>query len=37
MTVDGATNKYAKRQAEDCAWYLLATIYGEDHPKNRIS
>jgi uncharacterized protein YjbI with pentapeptide repeats len=36
MTVDGATDKY-QRQAEDCAWYLLATIYGEDHPKNRFS
>lgn len=43
MTADGSTEKRATRKAKDCAWYLLATVYGEpgqpdyDHAKNRIS
>ena len=43
MTADRSTAKRAKRKAEDCDWYLLASIYGEpeqddyDHAKNRVS
>jgi hypothetical protein len=43
MTADGSAEKRATRKAEDCDWYLLATVYGEpgqpdyDHAKNRIS
>jgi hypothetical protein len=42
MTAGGSTDKRFKRKAEDCDWYLLATVYGEpgqpeyDHAKNRI-